>query len=185
MGASEPPSHRLRTGQTRAAQDIPPDRPLRHRCAKQAILSAWVSCSRCASPGTSSPSSAAGSTISQSGATTSLPRSHGVPAFSRDESALRYAGYLGNGMSVCLMAEQPCMTDGQRIGRGTVHDDAEHNSDRDHDDGVIGSGTPRLLPAPGGRRPLTPAREDRTSPPGRPWPGCGNLAASWKRPVPQ
>ena len=48
-------------------------------------------------------------------------------------------------MSVCLTAEQPCMTDAQRIGRSTVHDDAEHNSDRDHGDGVIGSGTPQLL----------------------------------------
>lgn len=143
-----------------------------------------MSCSRCASPGTSSPSSAAGSTISQSGATTSPPRSHGIPAFSRDESALRYAGYLGNGMSVCLTAEQPCMTDGQRIGRSTVHDDAEHNSDRDHGDGVIGSGTPQLLSA---RR----AKTTDASPRGPNQPiratvaRLRNLAASWKRPVPQ
>ena len=45
----------------------------------------------------------------------------------------------GAGALVCRAGDQPCVAVGQRIGRGTVYDDAEQHGDRDDSDSVIGS----------------------------------------------
>jgi len=62
-----------------------------------------------------------------------------------DEPALRYAGYFGTSTLACLTGEVPRVSGGQRIGRGAVGDDAEHDGDGDDGGGVVGSGTSQLL----------------------------------------
>jgi hypothetical protein len=44
-----------------------------------------------------------------------------------------------------LAGEQPGVAGGQRIGRGTVGDDAEHHGDRDDGHSVMGGAAAQIL----------------------------------------
>ena len=54
-------------------------------------------------------------------------------------------GISAFGTLACLTGEVPRVPGGQRIGRGAVGDDAEHDGDGDDGGGVVGRGTAQLL----------------------------------------
>ena len=62
-----------------------------------------------------------------------------------DEPALGDAGWVGTGVLARRTGEVPCVPGGQRIGGGTVREDAEHHGDRDDRGGVIGCWTAQFL----------------------------------------